>query len=62
MGKQKETVCKLAGQMELDVVYKDPYVLPKKDKNNMVGMIEAIKEYLRLHCYVMRAPISYLIR
>ena len=36
-------------------------MLPKVNKANKVGTMEAIKEYLRLHCGVMRGHLAYVI-
>ena len=35
---------------------------PKVNKANMAGMMKSIKEYLRSHHGVMRAPLAYIIR
>ena len=37
-------------------------MLPKINKSDMAGAIEAIKEYLRSHHCVMRATLAYVIR
>ena len=37
-------------------------MLPKINKADIAGMMESIKEYLRLHLDVMRAPLAYIIR
>ena len=37
-------------------------MLPKVKKANMAGMMEAIKEYLRLCHRVKRATLTYVIR
>ena len=52
----------MAGQKKLQHEYKDPNVLPKINKSDMAGMVEAIQEYLRLHGDVVRAPLAYVIR
>ena len=48
-GVNEDTVHLLAAQKELKDEYKDPDMLPKINKSDMAGMMEAIKEYLRLH-------------
>ena len=55
-GVHEDTVCLLADQKRLKDDYKDPDVLPKINKSDIAGTIEAIKEYLRLYCGVMRVP------
>ena len=37
-------------------------MLPKINKSDMAGTMEAIEEYLRLCCGVVRAPLAYVIR
>ena len=49
MGVHEDTVHLLAGQKKLKDDYKDPHVLPMINKSDMVGMMEAIKDYLRSH-------------
>ena len=61
-GSAWKTVHLLAGQKTLKDKYKDPNVLPKVSKSDMAGTIEAIKEYLRLCCGVVRAPLAYVIK
>ena len=39
-----------------------PDVLPKVNKADMAGTMECIKEYLRSHYSVIRAPFVYVIR
>ena len=58
----KDTVCLLAGQKRLQDNYKVPDMLPKVNKADMPGMMAAIKEYLRSHCGVGRAPLACIIR
>ena len=59
---QEETVSKFRSQMKLVDEQKDPDLLPKVNKTNMAGMIEAIKTYLS-SCYgVKRMPLTYIIR
>ena len=48
--------------MRLKDEYKDPNVLPKVNKADIVGTIEVIEEYLRLCCGVVRVPLAYVIR
>ena len=43
----EDKVLLLAGQKKLNYEYKDIDVMPKINKSNMAGMMEAIKEYLR---------------
>ena len=52
----------LVGQKRLKDEYKDPSMLLKVNKANMAGMMEAIKENLRSHCFVIMAPLAYIIR
>ena len=48
----------LAEQMRPKDEYKDPGVLPKVNKADMAGLMEAIKA-----CHsVMRAPLAYIMR
>ena len=49
------------GQRKLENEYKDQDVLPKINKADMVGTMEAISVYLWSHCGVERAPIAYII-
>ena len=37
-------------------------MLPKISKSVMAGMMESIKEYLRVHHGIIRAPLAYIIR
>ena len=57
----KETVHFLVGQKNLQDEYKDPDVLPKTNKSDMAGMMQSMKEYLRAHCGVVKAPLAYAI-
>ena len=41
---------------------KDPNVLPKINKSDMAGMMEAIEENLRSCCGAIKAPLAYVIR
>ena len=52
----EDTVPLLAGQKRLKDEYKDPDVLPNVNKEDIAGMMEAIKEYLRSHHDVARVP------
>ena len=45
----------MTGQKKLEDEYKDPIVLPKINKSDMTGTVEAIKEYLRSHHGIVRA-------
>ena len=45
----------LAGHKRLKDEYKELDMLPKVKKTNMAGTVEAIKEYLRPCCGVMKA-------
>ena len=58
----EDTLHLMTGQKKLEDKYKDPKVLPKINKSDMAGTVEAIKEYLRLHCGVIRAPLAYVVR
>ena len=62
MGVKTDTVCLLAGQTWFEDDYKDTDMLPQVIKTDMTVMMEAIKEYLRLHHGVVRAPLAYIIR
>ena len=62
MGVHEDTVCLLARQKKLKDEYKDPDVLPKINKSDMAGMMEAIEEYLRSCQDVERVPLGYIIR
>ena len=55
---QEDIVHLLAGQKRLEDKYKDPDVLPRVNKADMAGMMEAIKEYLRSCHGVMRVPLQ----
>ena len=57
-----DTGCLLTGQKWLEDKYKDPNVVPKVNKADMAGTMEAIKEYQRSCHSVMRAPFAYIIR
>ena len=48
--------------MRLKDEYKDPDMLPKVNEEDMEGMIEAIKEFLRSNCGVIRASFAYITR
>ena len=56
MGVNKETMHFLAGQKKLEDEYKIPNMMLKINKSDMVGMIEFIKEFLRAHHGVLKAP------
>ena len=58
MGVNADTSCLMAGQKKLKDEYKDADVLPKINKSDMAGMMEAIDEYLKSCCGVVRAPLS----
>ena len=58
----KEIVHSLVGQKKLKNEYKDPNMLPKINKSDMAGTMEAIKEHLRSRQGVIRAPLVYIIR
>ena len=51
----------MTGQKKLDYEYKDPDMLPKINKSDMAGMMEAIKEYLRSCHDGIWAPLAYVI-
>ena len=59
---QEVTIHQLAGQKRLEDIYKDLDMLPKDNKAEMTGMINAVEENLRLHHGVVRAPFVYVIR
>ena len=59
---KEDTLCLMTGQKKLKDEYKDPGMLPKINKSDMAGTMEVIKEYLRLHHGVVRAPLAYIIR
>ena len=62
MGVWEDTVCPHASQRRLEDDYKAPEVLPKVNKVNMAGTLEAIKENLRsCHC-IMKTPLVFIIR
>ena len=46
----------------LEIDYKDLDVLPKVYKTEMVGKMEAIREYFRSFHDVIRAPLTYVTR
>ena len=50
-------MCLMTGQKEK---YKDPNTLPKINKSDMAGTMEAIKEFLLLQHGVRRAPLAYI--
>ena len=52
---------KLVGQKKLGDKCEDPDVLQNISKANMTGMMEVMKEYLRLCSGVDRAPLAYII-
>ena len=62
MGVNEETIYFLVDQKKLKDECKDPSMLPKINKSDMTGMMESIKEYLRSHHGVVKAPLAYLIR
>ena len=59
---QEETVNLLAGQKRWEDDYNNPDVLSKFHKADMAGTMDAIKEYLRLHSGVVKAPPACIIR
>ena len=58
----EETVCKLKDKKKLKCKYKEPDMLPKVNKADMMYTQEAIKEYFRLHCGVKMASLACIIR
>ena len=52
----------MSGQKKLKDEYKDPNLLPKNNKSDMAGIMEAFKEYLRSCHVVVRAPFVHIIR
>ena len=59
---QEDAVHLLARQNRFKEKYKNSHMLPKVNKADMAGMMEAIKEYIKSHHGVMRAPLAYIIR
>ena len=59
-GVNEDTVCLMTGQKKLKDEYKYPDVLPKVNKSDMAGTMEAIKEYLRSCHHVIQAPLAYI--
>ena len=59
---REDRVYLLAGQKRLEGKYKDANMLPKVNKTDTAGTMEAAKEYLRSYHGVMRVPLVYLIR
>ena len=55
------TVHLLAGLKRLENDYKVTDMLPKINKFDMAGMIEAIDEYMKLCHGVVRVPLAYII-
>ena len=49
-------------QEKLEEKYKETNTLPKVNVTDMTGEMESIEEYLRLHCCVMNAPLTYVLR
>ena len=62
MGVNRDTLCLMTDQKKLKDKFKDTSVLPMINKSDMAGIMEAIKEYLRLHHGVVRAPLAYIMR
>ena len=58
---QEDTLCLLAGQKRLKDEEKDHNLLPKINKSDVVGTIEAIEEYLR-SCHCVITLFAYIIR
>ena len=56
------TVYPLSSQWKLEDDYKDPDMLPKINKSDFAGMMEAIEEYLRSGHGVLRVPLASVIR
>ena len=61
-GVKKETVHFLEGQKKLKDEHEYPNVLPKINESDMAGTMDSIKEYHRLHCGVIWAPLTYVIQ
>ena len=55
-------VHRLTGQKKIEDEYSDSYVLPKVNKVNMTGMIEAIGEYIGSHYGVEKVSLTYTVR
>ena len=59
---QEEIIFNLTGQKKLNDEFEYQSILPKVNKADMVGMIEANEEYIR-SCHGMeKAPLAYIIR
>ena len=56
LGVHDDTVHLLAGSKRLEDRYKDPDMLPKVNKTDVAGTMDAIKEHLRSCCGVIRVP------
>ena len=52
----------LVGQRRLEDKNKDPDVLPKVNKADIVEMVKLIEEYFRSHQGVIRAPLAHVIK
>ena len=61
-GGHEDRVHLQAGQKRVKDEQKDADVLPKFNKDDMSGMMEAINEYQRLHCGLVRAPLANIIK
>ena len=61
MGVNKGTVHLITGQKKLKDEYKDTKMLPKINKSDNAGTMEAIEEYLRLHHGVVWAPLAKVL-
>ena len=46
----EKTVHQLAGHKKLEDEYVDPNMLPKINKSDIAGMMEAMEKHPRLHC------------
>ena len=62
MGIHEDTVHLLTRQKRLEDEDKDTDMLPKINKAVMERTMESIKEYLRSHHSVKRAPLAYINR
>ena len=60
-GVNEDKVHFMAGQ-KLKDEYRDQDVLQKINKSDLAGTMEAIEEYFRSYCSVMRAPLAHTVR
>ena len=60
-GVNEDTLCLVAGQKKLKDEYNDPNMLLMINKSDVIGTMEALKEYLRLCHNVIQATLAYVI-